>query len=137
LMAGESPYAMQNLGKAGLGVLASKQAQKKADSTERYQDAMTKRAEAQGKYLEKGEKDEIAFGKLYETAVKNVEAALAKDANYTTATPAVQASMRQKALYLAVMNNPTLAMRMGTKFGFSASPTSETVRTLESVAAEE
>jgi len=56
LMAGKSQYAMQNLGEAGLGVLASKQAQKKAQSEQTRDDAYAKYYGILGDQITSGEK---------------------------------------------------------------------------------
>jgi hypothetical protein len=46
MMAGKSPYALQNIGEAGLGALKSIQEQKKADVEAQYMQAKIKEANA-------------------------------------------------------------------------------------------
>jgi soluble lytic murein transglycosylase-like protein len=50
LMAGKSPYALQNLGEAGIGALRQEQEQKKMDLEQRKQDALEALQKQQGQY---------------------------------------------------------------------------------------
>ena len=50
LMAGKSPYALQNLGEAGIGALKQEQEQKKMDLEERKQKALEDLQATQGRY---------------------------------------------------------------------------------------
>lgn len=54
LMAGESPYAVQNLGKAGLGVLKARQEARKEEREDIYRKALAREAEGKAKYYESG-----------------------------------------------------------------------------------
>jgi hypothetical protein len=51
LMAGQSPYALQNLGTAGLGALRNEQEKKRYELEERKQNALEELQKQQGKYL--------------------------------------------------------------------------------------
>jgi soluble lytic murein transglycosylase-like protein len=120
MAAGESPNAITNAAKAGLGALKYGQEAKKAE-TEREKDRQAIRgSQAEARYktaqalsLESGDKPLAQYLKAVDTAL----AGLAKDDTYAMAKPAEKAAMenktRQRVLATYAQHYPELLSTMG------------------------
>ena len=122
MMAGESPYAMQNIGKAGVATLAARQTREKAEYDRRKTEADIKGTEATAKYHTAAANRYALEDKPTAQYLKAVDAELVKlvapnNMTYHMASPAEKQRMEQEArdrvLRTYSANYPELADTMG------------------------